>query len=189
MSSSSHSSPAAGGAGRRTAGRKLGRAALRADNKNSECCEEYVSRLTEAPTNKTIEAMAAECTIIGRVTKAVGCGSLQVLLQTGETVAIPISGNLRFKGKAATKGDRAVCMMAGDVIIVDGGFAAGKLTQSQLRQVRKAFATARFIVPGGFFVGQGEVTEDDWEETGFEFDHTGLATICPSDEEVDLDRI
>lgn len=168
---------------KRTAGRKLGRAALRADKKNASSCEEYVSSLTAAPSRATIEALAAECTVLGRVTKTVGCGSLQVLLQTGDTITAPISGTLRFKGRASTKADRSCCMLMGDVIIVDGGFAAGKLSPAQVVRVRKAFATAHYPAPGGFFNRQGEEAGDAEEETGFEFEVAGAAV------DVDVDAI
>ena len=166
-------------------GRKLGRAALRADKKNSSSCEEYVSTLTSAPSRATIETLAAECTVLGRVTKTVGCGSLQVLLQTGDTITAPISGTLRFKGRAATKADRSCCMLMGDVIIVDGGFAAGKLSPVQVVRVRKAFATAQYPAPGGFFNRQGEEAGDEEEEAGFEFEVAGAAAAA----DVDIDAI
>ncbi len=170
---------------KRTGGRKLGRAALRAEKKNSSSCEEYVSTLTSAPSRATIETLAAECTVLGRVTKTVGCGSLQVLLQTGDTITAPISGTLRFKGRAATKADRSCCMLMGDVIIVDGGFAAGKLSAAQVARVRKAFATAQYPVPGGFFNRQGEEAGDAEEEAGFEFE----VTAAPAAADVDVDAI
>lgn len=190
-SSRSTSSPAAGGAGKK-GGKKIGRAALRAGSKNAECCEEYISRLTASPSYETIEEMADDHTILGRITKNVGCGSVQVLLQTGDTATIPISGAIRFKGRAANKSDRSNCMITGDVIVVDGGFAAGKLSQGQMQRIRGIFSSVHFSIPSGFFIGQGEATADDWEETGFEFDYTGAGAAMEESgaaKEVDIDLI
>ena len=198
-SSRSAKSSAAGGAGKK-GGKKVGRAAVRAGTKNAEFCEEYVTRLMMGSSYAVIDEMAEDHIILGRITKNVGCGNVQVLLQTGDTATIPISGAIRFKGRAANKSDRSNCMLAGDVIVVDGGFAAGKLSQGQLQRIRGVFASVHFTVPAGFFVGQGEATEDDWEETGFEFDYTGLGHIeeeakksgggaGAADEEYDIDLI
>jgi hypothetical protein len=199
-SSRSSKSPAAGGAGKK-GGKKVGRAAVRAGSKNAECCEEYVTRLTVCPSHETIEEMADDHIFLGRITKNVGCGNVQVLLQTGATATIPISGAIRFKGRAANKSDRSNCMLTGDVIVVDGGFAAGKLSQGQMQRIRGVFSSVHFTVPAGFFIGQGEATEDDWTETGFEFDYTGLGHIeeevkkasgggaGAADEEYDIDLI
>jgi hypothetical protein len=130
-----------------------------------------------APTSDTIYGMADDHIFLGRITKNVGCGNVQVLLQTGETTAIPIGGAIRFRGKAANKSDRSNCMLTDDVVVVDGGFAAGKLTARQITEVRRAFKTAHFDVPKGFFCTHGEVQDDDAEETGFEFDRTGASAV------------
>ncbi len=179
MSSTSRhsaSSSAAGGAGKK-GGKKVGRAALRAQTKNSECCEEYVSRLMAAPTYETIEEMADDHIFLGRITKNVGCGNVQVLLQNGEKATIPIGGAIRFRGKAANKSDRSNCMLTDDVVVVDGGFAGGKLTARQITEVRRIFSSVHYSAPKGFFCTVGELHDDDAEETGFEFDRTGASAV------------
>jgi hypothetical protein len=181
-SSRSASSSAAGGAGKK-GGKKVGRAALRAQTKNLECCEEYITRLMAAPTSDTIDEMADDHIFLGRITKNVGCGNVQVLLHNGEKATIPIGGAIRFRGKAANKSDRSNCMLTDDVVVVDGGFAAGKLTARQITQVRSVFKAAHFDVPKGFFCTAGELQDDDAEETGFEFDRTGASAFELEEEE------
>ena len=181
-SSRSASSSAAGGAGKK-GGKKVGRAALRAQTKNSECCEEYVSRLMACPTYEAIEEMADDHILLGRITKNVGCGNVQVLLQNGEKATIPIGGAIRFRGKAANKSDRGNCMLTDDVVVVDGGFAAGKLTPRQITEVRRIFSSVHFGAPKGFFCTAGELQDDDAEETGFEFDRTGASAFELEEEE------
>jgi hypothetical protein len=180
--STSSKSPAAGGAGKK-GGKRVGRAAIRADSKNAECCDDYVTRLTSSCSYESIYDMADDHVLLGRITKNVGCGSVQVLLQSGITATIPIGGSIRFKGRAATKSDRSNCMITGDVVVVDGGFAAGKLSCYQVVEVRRLFKTAGFGVPAGFFCTPGEAQDDDADETGFEFDRSGGAFDFEEEEE------
>lgn len=172
MSSSRSSRPsAAGGAGKK-GGKKVSRAALRAVSKNSECCEEYVARLTACPSHEAIDEMADDHILLGRITKNVGCGSVQVLLQTGDTVALPIGGAIRFRGRLSdSKAARPNCMLADDIVVVDGGFAAGKLSSMQVTQVRGIFSRCHFPVPKGFFCLIGESADDVEGDAGFEFDY------------------
>ena len=194
-SSRSPSSSAAGGAGKKKGGKKVGRGALRANEKNSECCEDYIARLSS---HGSIESMEDDLLFLGRITKNVGCGNVQVLLHTGETVALPIRAAIRFKGKMANKSDRANCMLADDVIVVDGGFAAGKLSGHRVQQVRKLFKSFHYSVPKGFFCLPGETAEEEEDDGGgFEWDYggedeVGTATYgggAGSGGEVDIDSI
>lgn len=176
MSSSRSSRPsAAGGAGKK-GGKKVSRAALRAVAKNSECCEDYVARLSACPSHEAIDEMADDHILLGRITKNVGCGSVQVLLQTGETVALPIGGAIRFRGRLNdSKASRPNCMLADDIVIVDGGFAAGKLSNQQVSQVRAIFSRVHYGVPKGFFCLVGESVDAAEGDDGFEFDYGGVS--------------
>ena len=170
-SSRSPSSSAAGGAGKKKGGKKVGRGALRANEKNSECCEDYIARLSS---HGSIETMEDDLLFLGRITKNVGCGNVQVLLHTGETATLPIRASVRFKGKMANKSDRANCMLTDDVIVVDGGFAAGKLSGHRVQQVRKLFKSYHYTVPKGFFCLPGETAEEEEDDGGgFEWDYGG----------------
>lgn len=195
-SSRSASSSAAGGAGKK-GGKKVGRGALRANEKNTECCEDYVARLSS---HGSIETMEDDLLFLGRITKNVGCGNVQVLLHTGETATLPIRAAVRFKGRAANKSDRANCMLADDVIVVDGGFAAGKLSGHRVQQVRKLFKSFHYSVPKGFFCLPGETAEEEENDGGgFEWDYDGCGDEeekgtyggggCGDGGEVDIDSI
>jgi hypothetical protein len=170
-------SPAAGGAGKtRSAvtGRQLGRAAIRSLNKNADRGEEYLHSVLSASSLSSLQALIDSSKILARVTRATGAGRLVVTLQTGETeVSTRISGTLRFKGAASRKTDRENCMCVNDIILVDGGSAASKLSPTAAGRVKRVFAEHGYSVPAGFFAraGDGEAAGDE-EDDGFDWDRS-----------------
>jgi hypothetical protein len=162
-------------------GVKMGRAAKRANDKNAECVEEFMD-LVEAVyrTNgdqrkmckELLETQESEALQAARVTRSVGCGRLQVLLQDGSEYSAPIAGTLKFKGRSSTKGDRSNCMLTGDVIVIRGGFAAGKMSASQVKRCSTIYEALDLKVPAGFFAAAtGAAAEMETADVGFEFDH------------------
>lgn len=109
--------------------------------------------IVEAAKNKKslLDEQESEGVVAGRVSRATGGGRLEVLLQDGSTTSAPIAGTLKFKGRAGTKMDRANCMSFGDVIVVRGGYAAGKLTPAQTKRCGQLYETLDVTVPLGFF--------------------------------------
>jgi translation initiation factor IF-1 len=134
--------------------------------------------------------MDLEAFTLARVTRATGGGRLEVHLQDGtECVSVPISGTMKFKGRASTKADRANCMCAGDVIIVRGSFASAKLTPGYASVVKRKFEKLGVTTPPGFFttVGSGDAEED-----AFEFERTEEkkeATEEDTDIDIDIDAL
>jgi len=161
-------------------GVKMGRAAKRAISKNSECVEEFmdlvesVNRSAGDPKTKRQQLLAeqdTEALQAGRVIKSVGGGRLQVLLQDGAEYSAPIAGTLKMKGRSANKGDRANCMSVGDVIVIRGGFAAGKMTAGQSKRCEAVYESLELVVPAGFFATATSMADAvEEKDVGFVFD-------------------
>jgi translation initiation factor IF-1 len=152
-------------------GTKLGKGARRALGKNADCIKEYIQLVSGARTSTELtDSMEEEAFTLARVTRATGGGRLEVHLQDGtEGVSVPISGTMKFKGRASTKADRANCMCAGDVIIIRGSFASAKLTPGYASVVKRKFEKLGITTPSGFFTSVGS---GDTEEDAFEFERT-----------------
>ena len=151
------------GAGRSATGRPLGKAGIRALTKNAECVEQYIDLCDDTA------GLERASLILARVTRTVGGGRVVVQLMDGtEDVSVPIGGSIKMKGKAATKTDRSNCMCQGDLVVVRGGIAAGKLSAAAAAHVSAIFAENDITVPRGFFGSAAATTEDD----AFEFDRT-----------------
>jgi hypothetical protein len=191
--------------------RPLGKSALRACKKATEATDEFVEAVEKAKNRAELEALPDTGITIGRVTRSSGCNRLKVMdLDGTPDVDCRIAGAIAFKGKAATKGDRRNCMSVGDVIVIRGGLATGKLPISSCKRVKEVFDRFAARYPTGFFAAPtatagGSDAEDD---TGFEFGaaeepeedeelkqkalpagRSKAAAAAVSDEEVDIDRI
>ena len=169
-SESKKSSPA-GGAGRSVTGRALGKGAIRALTKNAECVEEYMYICDRAHSRSDLtDRLESAALILSRVTRTVGGGRVVVQLMDGtENVSVPIGGSIKMKGRAATKTDRANCMCQGDLVVVRGGIAAGKMSAAAAAHVSAIFGELEVSVPKSFF---GLCMGSDAEDDEFEFDRT-----------------
>ena len=146
----------------------MGRAAKRAESKNEECVQDFLSAVEaalktpgsqEKRREALISGLAEEGMLAARVTRAVGAGRLQVTLQDGTLeYSAKIAGNLAFKGRAATKQDRGSHMGVGDVIVVRGGLASGKLSAAQTVRCGEIFEELEVRVPAGFFSTSRDAT-------------------------------
>jgi len=176
-------------------GVKMGRAAKRANDKNAECVEEFmdliesVYRTNDDPKKMCKDLLAdqeKEALQAARVTRSVGCGRLQVLLQDGSEYSAPIAGTLKFKGRSSTKGDRSNCMLTGDVIVIRGGYAAGKMTAGQVKRCSTIYEALELKVPTGFFAAAtGAAAETETPDVGFEFDHEAAEEEEAKEEDAD----
>ena len=157
-------------------GRALGKAALQARRKNAKAVADFLA-LVEGVADRDHEELEAaverEGLRLARVTKMVGCGHMDVLLQDGRTANLRIAKSVAFKGRAASKTDRENCFMAEDVIVVRDAMAAGKVPHALLGELAAEFARIGSAVPKGFFT-VGAVTETA-ATVGWEFDREGAA--------------
>ena len=162
-----HSAAAAG----KTKGK--GKAARRNAAKNACHILDYLENLDASKTLDDLETyMERDAIQTARVTRQSGAGRLKVTLQDGTADDVTIAGALRFKGRAATKGDRSNCMNVGDLIILHGPQAAGKIPRELLSRVQSTFDSLGVRYPKGFFaVGTTEAAVS--EDLGFEWGTEG----------------
>jgi len=127
-------------------GKKLCRAAKRAIEKNWEAVTDFVDLLERlSPDSRT--AVPAEGTKVGettlkglgvgRVLKAQGHCSFQVMDQTGETCdGVRLAGTM----KAPKKIEKSeTCVFAGDLVFLDGGSIKGKISTGLASRIQKAY--------------------------------------------------
>jgi hypothetical protein len=152
--------------------RGKGKAARRNASKNASHVMDYLETLEAAKTLDALETyMERDAIQLARVTRQSGCGRLKVTLQDGSTdVDVTIAGSLRFKGRAATKGDRSNCMNVSDLIVLHGPQAAGKIPRELYGRIEGAFTRLRVSVPKGFFIKGGADGTDAAADMGFDWD-------------------
>lgn len=146
-------------------GRALGKAALRAMTKNAEAVSDLIS-LLESDTD-----ISTHHYTLARVVRPVGAGRLEVTLMDGTNeVNLPICGKIRFKGRAASKGDRANCMIPGDIVVIAGSQLAAKCSRSAAIIIRLHLERLRISYPKNFFAAASVDADEEDEEDAFEFD-------------------
>ena len=187
----SASSAGGGGGGRsQVTGVKLGKGARRALNKNADCIGDFLSIIQDSKSLDELTGdLGSEALTLGRVTRSTGCGRLEVTalnidacayaeVRAKESISeagisVPICGTLKFKGRSATKTDRANCMCAGDVIVLRGGLASAKMSAASASVVRRTFDRWAMTYPASFFASTAEAAgAAEAEEDGFVFDRS-----------------
>ena len=159
-------------------GIRLGKGAKRALMKNAECVDDFLHIVQHSPDAESIEtALKEEALVLARVTRPLGCGRLQVTLQDGANLSVPIAGTVKFKGRSNNKADRANCMCTDDVIVIRGSAASAKVSPAAAALIRKQYERKGVSTPKGFFTSA--VEEEEAEEMGcvgggggFEFDRS-----------------
>ena len=159
----------------RTGGK--GKAARRNTQKNASHVLEYLEAVESAKTKDDLEVwMERHSVQIACVTRWSGGGHLKVTLQDGTAdVDVTIAGSLRFKGRAATKGDRPSAMNVNDIIVLYGPQAAGKIPRDLCRRVAAAFDRLGVKTPKGFFTKGATDIEGAEEDDVFERDEEATA--------------
>jgi hypothetical protein len=145
--------------------------------KNAECVDDYLNIVQRAADAVSMEAsLKQEALTLARVSRALGCGRLQVTLQDGASVNVPIAGTVKFKGRSNNKVDRANCMCMDDVIVIRGSAASAKVSPAAAALIRKHFEAKGVATPRGFFTSAVEEEEEKQMGGnvggggGFEFD-------------------
>jgi hypothetical protein len=161
-------------------GRQLGRAALRALEKNANCIDQFLTKIDEAEDMYDLQQIEdVDAFIVARVIRAEGAGWFNVRCRDGSEAKVHVAGTIAFHGRAGTKTDRDNCIIMNDIIIVSGGRASAKLSAALAAHVKKVYSSHGFPFPKHFFSrGDGE---DDGAEDDI-FDRS-------DDEEVDVATI
>ena len=149
-------------------GKKLGKGAKRAIEKNCEAVEDFVELLEGEAVKKDADLLAALC--VGRVLKPLGHGRFQLMDQTGTESNVMVAGTLRARKQNASSD---TCIHMGDLVLVDGGLIKGRLSAAMARRVQEAYRELEIRVAPGLFVegaeeggagGAGEAWEFDRSE-------------------------
>jgi hypothetical protein len=148
MTRTHHQEPRIKMSGKTMTGREKSKSALKSEKKNADCASEYVYHVETATKTDDLEPDGQR---IARVIKALGAGRLEVQFPDGTEEKPAIAKKIRFHGRAATKGDQSNCMGPGDLVIVDGGFLFGKLSNPQVARVGAVFKRHGIDHPSGFF--------------------------------------
>jgi hypothetical protein len=170
-SKSSGSGSAGGGASKSRAaggGKKLGKGAKRAIEKNCEAVEDFVELLEGEAVRKDADLLAALC--VGRVLKPLGHGRFQLMDQTGTESNVAVGGTLRAKKQNAAS---ETCIHMGDLVLVDGGLIKGRLSAAVVRRVQEAYRALEIrVAPGLFVEGGGAAAEEGGAGETWEFDRS-----------------
>jgi hypothetical protein len=149
-------------------GKKLGKGAKRAIEKNSEAVEDFVELLEGKEVRKDADLLAALC--VGRVLKPLGHGRFQLMDQTGTESNVAVAGTLRAKKQNAAS---ETCIHMGDLVLVDGGLIKGRLSAAVVRRVQEAYRALEIRVAPGLFVEGAAAGAGVAEEAGtWEFDRS-----------------
>ena len=160
--SKSRDAPGRGAGG----GKKLGKGAKRAIEKNCEAVEDFVELLEGEAVRKDADLLAALC--VGRVLKPLGHGRFQLMDQTGTESNVAVGGTLRAKKQNAAS---ETCIHMGDLVLVDGGLIKGRLSAAVVRRVQEAYRALEIRVAPGLFV-EGAAAGVAEEAGTWEFDRS-----------------
>ena len=165
-------------------GKKLCRAAKRAIEKNWEAVSDFVDLLesTKVVGETTLKGLG-----VGRVLKAQGHCSFQVMDQTGETCdGVRLAGTMTAP-KKIDKSD--TCVFAGDIVFLDGGSIKGKISAGLATRIQKEYGRleircARGVleVAGAAASALDEVFEWDRSEEEKEAEETVAALAAEKEE-------
>jgi len=148
-------------------GKKLGKGAKRAIEKNCEAVEDFVELLEGEAVRKDADLLAALC--VGRVLKPLGHGRFQLMDQTGTESNVAVGGTLRAKKQNAAS---ETCIHMGDLVLVDGGLIKGRLSAAVVRRVQEAYRALEIRVAPGLFVEGGAAAEEGGAGETWEFDRS-----------------
>lgn len=134
-------------------GKKMGKAAIRAEAKNAGVVKAVldICRAAADSTGLLADLREADLTL-ARVTAAPGGRHLVVTLMDGAAgVVVPISGVTAFRGGARTKGALPNYMGVGDLVVLYGAHARGKIPLALAEEVAGIFGRLGAATPAGFF--------------------------------------
>ena len=160
----SASSGDAAGSKRGPGGKKKGKAAIRAEAKNAGVVKAVldICRAAADSTGLLADLREADLTL-ARVTAAPGGRHLVVTLMDGAAgVVVPISGVTAFRGGARTKGELPNYMGVGDLVVLYGAHARGKISPALAEEVAETFGRLGAATPAGFFPSEEDSGAVGW---------------------------
>ena len=86
-------------------------------------------------------------------------------------VRVPVASD--SEGSTDSKKERANTMQVGDVIVIRGSFASGKMSSAAATEARRIFERIGIRTPRGFFSASAVAKEEEEDaDCGFEFDRS-----------------
>jgi hypothetical protein len=154
----------AAGSKRGPGGKAKGKAAICAEAKNAAAVKAVLGICRAAADAEELLAnLRDEDLTLARVTAAPGGSHLVVTLIDGATgVVVPISKAVRVRGSVRTKGDLPNCMSTGDLVVLYGAMARGKISVALGDEIREIFDRLYVSVPAGFFPSDEESGAVGW---------------------------
>lgn len=145
-------------------GKKMGKAAIRAEAKNAGVVKAVLDICRAAVDSADLLANLREADLtLARVTAAPGGRHLVVTLMDGSTgVVVPISGVTAFRGGARTKGALPNYMGAGDLVVLWGAHARGKIPLALAEEISEIFSRIGAVAPAGLFPSDEEAGAVGW---------------------------
>ncbi len=179
-------------------GHQLGRAAIRALEKNEQRILTYLDTLHAAKSSHDLLDLEDKSYMLGHVKRSVGGGRFVVQYRDGVEETVRVAGSIAFHGRAGSKTDRANCIFTDCLIIVCGGLASAKLDHDSKMDIKKTFDKLGFPYPKGFFTISVAGHEGEEDDCGFDFaegdeeedDGKDVAATLDNEEpELDVDAI
>jgi hypothetical protein len=180
---------------RASGGRAEGKAAAKARQKNNKAVDDYFDMMERVSDTEDLDIAVARTGLrLGLVTKMLGCGHLDIQLQDGTGVRLPIAKSIAFNGRAASKTDRANCILTGDLVVLRDAMVAGKVPLALVEDIEAHCERLGLESPVGFFT-RGIVDEAElptWEfDRSDERERLRAAAAAADDDgsDVDIDAI
>jgi hypothetical protein len=158
-----------------------------ANDKNASSIIKYMKILEDSDKRSIYDIPVEYGYRLGKVIKTPG-GRLKVLIQDDTEELVLISKSVKIMGRAGNKTDRSNCMCVNDMIIIDGGFAVGKVPPATVMKILEIFKKHEYVLPSIFSLVSVASKEDDMFDYS---DPVAKEEKCdsPTEDELEVDKI
>jgi len=132
-----------------------------ANDKNASSIIKYMKILEDSDKRSILDIPVEHGYRLGKVIKTPGGGRLKVIIQDDTEELVLISKSVKIMGRAGNKTDRSNCMCVNDMIIIDGGFAVGKVPPATVMRILEIFKKHTYVLPSVFSLVSVASKEDD----------------------------
>lgn len=132
-----------------------------ANDKNASSIIKYMKILEDSDKRSIYDIPVEYGYRLGKVIKTPGGGRLKVIIQDDTEELVLISKSVKIMGRAGNKTDRSNCMCINDMIIIDGGFAVGKVPPATVMRILEIFKKHEYKLPSIFSLVSVASKEDD----------------------------